>query len=55
MGGVSLATRALTLHERDRLHVGEIAIRLFGADTIGRRRQVEALIDEARLQTVRAH
>lgn len=53
--GVSLSTHALVLHERDKLPVGEIAIRLFGSDTIQCRRRVDALIDEARLQMGRAH
>lgn len=54
---VSLATQALALYSRqpDGMTIPEIAVYLFGEDTIGRRQQVNALIDEGRRKAAGVH
>lgn len=53
-GGVSLATQALALYASTNLSIPEIAIRLFGEDTVHGRRKVNSLIDQARREAARA-
>lgn len=54
-GGVSLATQALALYTSTNLSIPEIAIRLFGEDTVHGRRKVNSLIDQARREAARSH
>lgn len=54
-GGISLATRVHALYEHQELTIPQIAERVFGADTVHWRRQVNALLDQARRAAARSH